>query len=74
MKILLTLRVHNAMVLDRIRAPSNQLRTATSLGRKPSLQVHDDRNALAFHYIDSGAIGRFSARHRISGYERLSDL
>jgi hypothetical protein len=65
MKILQTLRVHNAMVTDRIRAQHNQLRTLTKLGRKPSLEVPEDRNALAFHFIDSGAIKRFSARHQI---------
>ena len=65
MKVRQTLRVHNAMVMDRIRAPRNLLRTETTLGRKPSLQVHEDRNALALHYIESGAIKRFRARHAI---------
>jgi len=65
MKIRQTLRVHNAMVTDRMQAEGNQVRTAMNLGRKPCLQVPGDRNALAFHFIESGAIRRFSASHRI---------
>ena len=60
-----TLRVHNAMVTDRMQSELNQLRTGKKLGRKPRLEVQEDRNALAFHYIESGAIRRFSANHQI---------
>jgi len=65
MKIGHTLRVHNAMVTGRMQTHINQLRTALTLGRKVCLQVHEDRNSLAFHYIESGAFKRFSACHRI---------
>jgi hypothetical protein len=65
MKVPLTLRVHNAMVTDRMRSDLNQLRTSRGLGHKTDLGVHEDRNALALHYIESGAINRFSVRHRI---------
>ena len=65
MKIPQTLRVHNAMVTDRMQGDFNQLRTSKGLGHKTDLGVHEDRNALAFHFIESGAINRFSVRHRI---------
>jgi len=60
-----TLRVHNALVADRMRGRLNRLLTGRKLGRIPGLDAHEDRNELAFHYIESGAIRRFSARHRI---------
>ena len=43
----------------------NRLRTGKELGRKPCLEVPEDRNALAFHYIESGAIKGFSITHKI---------
>ncbi len=60
-----SLRVHNAMVAERMRNKLNRLRTAKRIGRMPGLDVREDRNALAFHYIESGAIRRFSAMHKI---------
>jgi len=65
MKTAQTLRVHNAMVTDQMQTDANQLRTSLNLGRKLCLRVHEDRNAVAFHYIESGGIKRFSARHKI---------
>jgi len=53
------------MVTDRMQNMLNRLRTAKKIGRMLGLEVQEDRNALAFHYIESGAIKRFSARHRI---------
>ena len=61
-----SLRVHNAMVTDRMQSGLNRLRAAIGLGHKPCLREHEDRNALAFHYIESGAIKRFSTCHRIN--------
>jgi hypothetical protein len=54
------------MVADRMQSEFNRLRTERKLGRKPRLEVQEDRNALAFHYIESGAIKRFSANHKIT--------
>jgi hypothetical protein len=51
------------MVIDQMESNRNQQRARKQLGRKPRLEVHEDRNALAFHYIDSGGIRRFSAKH-----------
>ena len=69
-----TLRVHNAMVADRMRGRLNRLLTGKKLGRIPGLNAHEDRNALALHYIESGAIRRFSARHKIVGKSGRSRL
>jgi hypothetical protein len=65
MKAHYTLRVHNAMVTDRMQGKFNQLRAGKKLGRKLRIEHAQDRNALAFHYIDSGALKKFSATHRI---------
>jgi hypothetical protein len=65
MKTKQTLRVHNAIVTERMQSPLNRLHTEKKLGRKPRLESREDRNALAFHYIESGAIKRFSASNRI---------
>ena len=61
-----TLRVHNAMVIDRMQSNLNRLRAGEKLGRIPGVAAQEDRNALAFYYIESGAIRRFSSRNRIS--------
>ena len=67
MKTRQTLRVHNAMITDRMQSELNRLRTGQKLGRKPRLAVQEERNALAFNYIESGALKRFSASHKITG-------
>jgi hypothetical protein len=54
------------MVTDQMRSKLNRLRTSEKLGRVPRLEVQEDRNALALHYIESGAIRYFSARHQIT--------
>jgi hypothetical protein len=53
------------MVTDRMQSHLNRLGTGRKLGRKLRLEVPEDRNALALHNIESGAIERFSAGHRI---------
>lgn len=60
-----TLRIHNAMVIEQMQSDLNRLRTEEKLGRRPRLEVQEDRNALALQYIESGAINRFSASHKI---------
>jgi hypothetical protein len=66
MKTQHTLRVHNAMVTEQMRSDFNRRRVGRKFGRIPRLDVRADRNALAFHYIESGAIKRFSACHKIT--------
>jgi hypothetical protein len=53
------------MVTDRMQSHLNRLGTGRKLGRELRVEVPEDRNALALHYIESGAIQRFSAGHRI---------
>ncbi|HTL55005.1 MAG TPA: hypothetical protein VL361_04965 [Candidatus Limnocylindrales bacterium] len=65
MKTAQTLRVHNAMVTDQMQTDANQLRTSLNLGRKLCLRVHEDRNAVAFHYIESGAANGFQPGTRL---------
>ena len=67
MKNVYTLRVHNALVMDEMQGNRNRRRTARILGRMPGFDAQEDRNALALHYIESGAIRRFSAGHKIIG-------
>ncbi len=59
------------MVTDRMQTKLNRLRTAKKIGYVPGLGVREDRNALALHYIESGAIRRFSARHKIMSKQEL---
>jgi hypothetical protein len=54
------------MVIDQMLCDLNQLCARKTLGRKPRLEVHEDRNALALRYIESGGINRFSATHKIA--------
>jgi len=67
MKTVQTLRVHNATLIERMLSNHNRLHTEKKLGRKPRLEVQEDRNALALHYIESSAIKTVFSKAQDSG-------